>query len=344
MLIDEFQDTDAQQVMLLQALHSTVFAVGDAAQAIYGFRGAARNAMVNAIRALDMHPRRLGSSQRCPQAVCDLVNAIPGLPLEQHIPTKVSRNGEVVVLPAASPLDEASLVADRVVAAHEAGVPSSQIAVLLRSLNPLGAFIRSEIERRGIRASLTGGDAIMQEPIVRTLIDALRAIAEPTDIDRWINLFAAPVLGYPRLRLYRELHLHRPGDLPSAIALLRKTPSGRLAPEVIEKTFIEAQGAWDLGDVDKAGHHIARGLDLLGAVLAEGDASAQRAGRRLRRTLDALEDIVRTRRQLGAVNDPSAVLAALEEHAAQWSDDAEESEDADVVRVLTHPRRKRPRV
>ena len=334
-LVDEFQDTDTQQVMLLQALRSKVFAVGDAAQAIYGFRGAARNAIVNAIRALDMQPRRLGSSQRCPQAVCDLVNAIPGLPLEQHITTNVSHNGEVAVLLAASPLDEASLVADRVVAAREAGVPSAQIAVLLRSLNPLGAFIRSEIERRGIRASLTGGDAIMQEPIVRVLIDALRAIADPTDIDRWINLFAAPALGYPRLRLYRDLHLHRPSDLTSAIALLRKNPGGRLTPEAIEKTFVEAQAAWDIGDVDKAAHCVARGLDLLGAVLAEGDASAQRAGRRLGRMLDALEDIVRTRRQLGAVNDPSAVLAALEEHAAQWSDDAEESDDAEVVRVLT---------
>ena len=334
-LVDEFQDTDSQQLSLLQSFNATVFAVGDAAQAIYGFRGAARNAIGRAVEALGLERRRLGASQRCPQVICDIVNAIPGLPAEQRIDTAVSLDGVVAVLPAATPLDEASLVADHVAAATVAGVPLSQIAVLLRSLDPLGAFIRSELELRSIPASLIGGDAIMSEVIVQALLNALQALAAPSELDRWLNLFTSSVFGLPRLRLVRDLHAAQPKDDTAAIAVLKNLPQGRLSVPAIETTIQRARQAWEAGDIVRAAHAIAHGFDLLGAAVAEGDSRAQRAGRRLGRTLDALEDLVRARRQLGYPMDGPTILADLMRHATQWPDEADEPEGAEVVRILT---------
>ena len=79
-LVDEFQDTDSLQLELLQCLDATIFAVGDAAQAIYGFRGAARDALERARVALAMVSLELAESFRCPENVCALARAIqPGV-------------------------------------------------------------------------------------------------------------------------------------------------------------------------------------------------------------------------------------------------------------------------
>jgi superfamily I DNA/RNA helicase len=337
-VVDEFQDTDPQQVRLIESLHATVFAVGDPAQAIYGFRGAARDAIASAAATLDMHGARLEASRRCPQAICDLVNAIPGLPSDQRMTTVVDRAGKVSVEVAATPIDEASIIAEHVAAAHEAGVPLKEIAVLLRSLDPLGEFVRSELERRGLCVAMSGGDAIVHEAIVRALLDALRAVGDPANLDRWIDLFASPMIGYPRLRAFRALHLAKPGDIDAACDALSTCGDGRVSAETMRRTLLDARADWEAGDIDRAARRIALGLDLLGAIVDEGDGAARRAGRRLRRSLDALDDIARTQRQLRGSVDSGSVLASLIEHSARWPDepkDGDDRDEGDAVRVLT---------
>jgi superfamily I DNA/RNA helicase len=334
-VVDEFQDTDPQQVRLIESLRATVFAVGDPAQAIYGFRGAARDAIARAAATLDMHGARLESSRRCPQAICDLVNATPGLPQAHRMTTVVDRPGKVSVVVAATPMDEASLIARQVAAAHDAGVPLKEIAVLLRSLDPLGYFVRSELERRGIRVAMSGGDAIVHEPIVRALLDALRAVGDPGTLDRWVDLFASPAIGYPRLRAFRALQLAKPADITAACEVLQTCGGGRVPAGTIRRTLIDARTDWDAGHIDRAAHRIAFGFDLLGAVVDAGDGAARRAGRRLGRLLDALGDIVRTQRQLRGSVGSSDVLAALLEHSGRWPDETSDSDEGDAVRVLT---------
>ncbi|HEY3675298.1 MAG TPA: ATP-dependent DNA helicase, partial [Candidatus Tumulicola sp.] len=334
-VVDEFQDTDPQQVRLIESLGAAVFAVGDPAQAIYGFRGASRDAIARATATLDMHGARLEASRRCPQAVCDLVNAIPGLPAAHHMTTVVDRSGDVSVLVAATPIDEASLVADRVADAHDAGVPLKEIAVLLRSLDPLGDFVRSELERRGMRVAMSGGDAIVHEPIVRALLDALRAVGDPANLDRWVDLFASPAIGYPRLRAFRALHVAKPSDIATACDVLQTCGDGRIDAEAMRRTLLDARVDWEAGNIDRAAHRIAFGFDLLGAVVDAGDGAARRAGRRLGRLLDALDDIVRTQRKLRGSVDSGDVLAALLEHSARWPDETSDGDEGDAVRVLT---------
>lgn len=69
-LIDEAQDTNALQLALLTRITSgRVIAVGDQAQAIYGFRGAGRGSMGFIQTAFKCSPLPLSISYRCPREV-----------------------------------------------------------------------------------------------------------------------------------------------------------------------------------------------------------------------------------------------------------------------------------
>jgi ATP-dependent exoDNAse (exonuclease V) beta subunit len=209
------------------------------------------------------------------------------------------------------------------------------MAVLLRSLDPLGDFVRTELERRGIRVAMSGGDAIVHEPVVRALLDILRAINDPSSLDRWIDVTASPVLGYPRLRAFRALHAAELTGIESACDALERCGDARVAAEAIRQTLLDASTDWNDGDIDRAARRVVLGFDLLGAAVEAGDGAARRAGRRLRRVLDAFDDIARTQRQLHDSSDSGGVLSALLEHSERWPDESSDGDEGDAVRVLT---------
>ncbi len=315
-LVDEFQDTDPHQVALLAQISATIFAVGDAAQAIYGFRGAARNAIDRAVTALRMQRERLRTSHRCAPAICAAINETPGLPPEQQIATRVDAAGEVRIERAATPLDEAELAAEHAARAIAAGIAPERIAVLLRSAEPLGPFIEDALHRRGIRAARVGGDALVREPIVRALFDALHALLA-RDPERWIDCFCAPALGYARLALTRAFDRLQPRALDDAIVALASCGDGRIAQDRIAATLREAHALLARGEVARAARAIARGFDLLGAAAELDDAAAARAASRLQAALAAIGDTAEVLARLGAPGDAREVLARVERDASE---------------------------
>lgn len=333
-LVDEFQDTDPQQLALLEAIPAVIFAVGDAAQAIYGFRGAARDAIERAAVSLRMRRVPLRVSHRCAPEICALVNATPGLSPESRVETQSVAIGTVRAEKAATPLDEATLVADRVKNALDSGTPPGEIGVLLRALEPLGPLVRTELERRGIRASLVGGDAIVHEPIVRVLLDALRALADERDPDRWRDLFSSFAFGLPRLRMARAFATAPPLLLEQALEVLHTVGDGRVAHARIGEALHSAREAWPHGDLAAIARGLVRGLDLLGAAVALDDVAAARANARLKRALYAIDDLVRLHMSLQRPLRCAELLELFERHAAGLSDDSEQ-EDTAVVRILT---------
>ena len=76
-LVDEFQDTDREQLALLGLLGAQLFAVGDEAQSIYRFRGASDAIVPYAIERYAMHRYDLTESRRCPAPVCELASQTP---------------------------------------------------------------------------------------------------------------------------------------------------------------------------------------------------------------------------------------------------------------------------
>ncbi len=77
-LVDEFQDTDAVQAGLVQALAGDsvpLFVVGDEKQSIYGFRGADVSVFQSMRERLE-HDLSLGTNFRSQPAILDFVNAL----------------------------------------------------------------------------------------------------------------------------------------------------------------------------------------------------------------------------------------------------------------------------
>ncbi|MDE2482296.1 MAG: ATP-dependent helicase, partial [bacterium] len=329
-LVDEFQDTDPHQVALLEAISATIFAVGDSAQAIYGFRGAARNAIERAVQALAMERVPLRVSHRCAPAICEAIGTTPGLPPAQRIETQVAERGEVRVERAATPLDEAELAADHVAAALARGIAPGRVAVLLRASDPFGPYVYDALQRRGIRAARIGGDALVREPVVRTLVDALRALVERREA-RWIDCFCSPVLGYARLALVRAFGRSHPNALDDALAALSGLGDARVPFERIAATLRAAADDLARGAIADAARTIARGFDLLGAAATLDDAAAARAGARLEAAIEAIDDTAEVvARAYGRV-DAADVLTRVERDAAEAGDEP----DRDAVAILT---------
>src|SRR5690606_17746484 len=93
-LVDEAQDLNAvQHEFLKRVVRRKLIAVGDRAQAIYGFRGADPKSMDRLKSDWDMTERPLDVSYRCPQKVVALAKEVVGELIQPH---QNAEEGEVV--------------------------------------------------------------------------------------------------------------------------------------------------------------------------------------------------------------------------------------------------------
>jgi DNA helicase-2/ATP-dependent DNA helicase PcrA len=207
-LLDEYQDTGHSQRVLLRALFGlsqsypdaapmTVTAVGDPAQAIYGWRGASA---ANLPRFATDFPRRtragyapaqgygLLTSFRNPAEVLDLANAISaplrasGLEVEELRPRKGADPGDVAIALLSDVDTEvqwvANQVADRWHAAVEADGLAPTAAVLVRRRADM-ADLAAALRERGLPVEVVGLGGLLDEPEVRDLVSALRVLIDP---------------------------------------------------------------------------------------------------------------------------------------------------------------------
>lgn len=90
-MVDESQDTnEIQRIILRRMFHKTtrLIAVGDEAQAIYGFRGASSNSMALIRDEFDCTVLPLSISYRCPASVIQLAQAfVPDIEARENAPT-----------------------------------------------------------------------------------------------------------------------------------------------------------------------------------------------------------------------------------------------------------------
>ncbi len=209
-MVDEFQDTNAQQVSMVKGLsgpdacHLTT--VGDAQQAIYGFRGADVSVFEehglsvgedNTVRLdfnfrsddailrfvartcgdtgivpnfMDLHPKP-GRESKFPDGVC------PRVVVEL---TRAHKLGQKSVSKELRDRVAAAQLADRLAAIREAGVAPRQMAVLMRSLNQADIYIAA-LRERGLESVVVGGSTFSSAPEVRVVEALLHALASPQD-------------------------------------------------------------------------------------------------------------------------------------------------------------------
>jgi DNA helicase-2/ATP-dependent DNA helicase PcrA len=203
-LLDEYQDTGHAQRVLLRALFGgvenpsmPVTAVGDPAQAIYGWRGASA---ANLPRFTTDFPRREGeklltagsfgllTSFRNPPEILTLANAISeplrarGLGVERLRARDGAGQADIACALLPDVRAEREWVADALAARwfaelDETGTPPTA-AVLVRRRADM-APIAAELRLRGLPVEVVGLGGLLDEPEVADLVSTLRVLADP---------------------------------------------------------------------------------------------------------------------------------------------------------------------
>ena len=195
-LVDEFQDTNALQYAWLRNLagpDTSLFAVGDDDQAIYGWRGAKVENMREFERQFpNVKVVRLEQNYRSTGTILAAANA-----LIAHNRERLGKNlwsdagsGEPIRLYAAyNEQDEARFVVEQIEAWTAAGNPRAETAILYRSNAQSRAFEEALMVRR-IKYRVYGGQRFFDRAEIRDALAYLRLIANPADdtaFERVIN-------------------------------------------------------------------------------------------------------------------------------------------------------------
>ena len=190
-LVDEYQDTNRSQAEILRSLCGSggnLTVVGDDAQAIYSFRGAT---VENILEFPDLYDGaavvKLEQNYRSTPQILDAANAVieaspemfpKQLWTERHtgrVPELVTCYDEAV---------QAELVADRVLEHREAGIPLRDQAVLFRTGHH-SAGLEIELSRRNIPFVKFGGLRFLEAAHVKDLLAMLRILDNPKDELAW---------------------------------------------------------------------------------------------------------------------------------------------------------------
>lgn len=212
-LLDEYQDTSVAQRDLLVNLFSgadqesgrghSVTAVGDPAQGIYGWRGAAADNLAEFLQDFPpLHgspgvPHSLDVSRRCGADIIDVANQVaepyyrtstvvrPLRAADQNGPGHVDASLHLTVG------DEIAALVRGVVAAHEAGTPWKEIAILVRIGAENGAIVKA-LREVGAPVEVVGLNGLLEQPEVRDLLALLDVVEDVTANPSLLRLLTGP--------------------------------------------------------------------------------------------------------------------------------------------------------
>ena len=201
-LVDEFQDTNLAQwelVRLLAAEHRNVMVVGDADQAVYGFRGADYR---NLLRFEEEFPDAtvivLEQNYRSTQAILDAANAVianNAARRPKHLWTEQIGGELLTQYQAEDEHDEAAFCtheAMRLVDVDQ--YRYGDIAVFYRT-NAQSRVLEETLVRAGVPYRVYGGVKFYDRREVKDVLAYLRAIVNPDDEVSWKRIVNVPKRG-----------------------------------------------------------------------------------------------------------------------------------------------------
>jgi len=236
-LLDEFQDTAPSQFRVLRSLAKSVtsksgssfFCVGDAKQAIYGWRGGVAeifDALNGELSGLEA--RGLNTSYRSAQPVIDAVNRVfqnltnhPNLDklsepvaawqraFPEHSTARTSLVGHVTLATAPSANDDEEqpdvlfrYTAERIRELVEAA-PRASVGVLVRTNAAVGRLIYL-LRALDIPASEEGGNPLVDSPAVELILSLLKLADHPGDRVARFHLATSPLAESLELSSHRD--------------------------------------------------------------------------------------------------------------------------------------------
>jgi DNA helicase II / ATP-dependent DNA helicase PcrA len=302
-LVDEYQDVNSLQASVAAGLctsHRGLTVVGDDMQAIFGFRAAEPRHILDFPAAHpDVRVVALERNYRATQPLLDAANAVAAAAHgRERAPLVANHTGgrAPTFHPCRDEAQEAALVADAILAAHEEGHHLRDQAVLMRAGHH-SATLELELARRDVPFVKYGGIRYLEAAHVKDYVAAVRVAVNPRDSVSWF-------------RLLQLLEGVGPGIARRVVDALEASPEQGLAV------------AW--ADAATAIPGEVRGqADALVAALAP-DPQAETAGTHAELLLQALTPLVRGRYpdaearlpDLRRLADAAAAAADLESFAA----------------------------
>ncbi len=193
-LVDEYQDTNriqAEIVDLMASTHKSLMVVGDDSQAIYSFRGACFDNIIEfPERYHDTKTFQLTTNYRSTDEILGLANESIAFNSRQFtkVLNSLNRKGS---LPALIPLknlgQQAEFIAQRILDLVDEGVPMKEIAVLYRS-HYQSMDLQMELTRRRIPYEIRSGLRFFEQAHIKDMISYLRAILNPMDEISWMRI------------------------------------------------------------------------------------------------------------------------------------------------------------
>ncbi len=198
-LVDEYQDTNQIQYLLTKLLaqkNRQITAVGDASQAIYGWRGADFKNLMNLTKDFkDTKIINLEQNYRSTQIILDAANAVISKNTSHPVLklfTKKQSNDKIKLFEADSEVSEAEFVAQKIQFIRDVQrIPLRDIAVLYR-MNAQSRVLEEAFLKYSIPYVLIGGTKFYERAEVKDILAMMRYADNSHDkvsIDRLKKVF-----------------------------------------------------------------------------------------------------------------------------------------------------------
>ncbi len=238
--IDEYQDTNALQFRLVQALvkpHRSLCVVGDDDQSIYGWRGAEVEHILNfQAQFPGAKVVRLEDNYRCTDAILDAANRLVRNNRGRHEKTLIAHkraSSEVrfaefpdEVLEAEHIVREISLLVNQ----HQ--VSPADVAILFRT-NEQPRVFESEMRRARLPYRLVGGQSFFERREVRDVLAYLKTLAHPDDEVSLRRIINVPARGIGTASLEKLVARAVRDGCPFWEAIPAAAAAGDLAPKTV---------------------------------------------------------------------------------------------------------------
>ncbi len=196
-VVDEYQDVNPLQQLLLDqwlGQRDDVCVVGDPRQTIYSFAGATPAYLTRfPLRYADATVIRLTRNYRSTPQVLSLANRVFGRSGQPPLASQRPAGPAPALTEYPDERAEAGAVCDTVAELLAAGLPASQIAVLVRT-NAMTARFEEGLASRGIAFQLRGAERFYERAEVKQAIGLLRAAARSASPDEDPSEQVRPVL------------------------------------------------------------------------------------------------------------------------------------------------------
>src|ERR1051326_4264921 len=211
-MVDEYQDTNAAQFQLVQALtqeHRNLCVVGDDDQSIYGWRGAEiANLLEMEKHYAEVNLIRLEQNYRSTNTILGAANAIIKNNLRRRGKNLWSQKGEgekIALHTFRDDDEEARSVVEQIEYARLAHrVPWGEQAILFRT-NVQSRPLETALRQGGVRYHLIGGQSFFDRREVRDLVAYLKTFVNPDDDVSLLRIANVPARGLSDATMERLL-------------------------------------------------------------------------------------------------------------------------------------------